>query len=102
MRATIMAKQDEPQELALLSEPSLEDAKNNIIDVSNLLWQTKDEGLIPLKMMADSHLRNAALMLIGMSHQAYNAPDSLKIRWLTALRLEWEKRVRERHATKVG
>lgn len=65
-------------------------------DISDLKWRMKDYSLIRLGDMTDDHLRNTALMLIGMSHQRYRAPDSVRIKWLTALRMEWEKRVRER------
>jgi hypothetical protein len=93
-----MAKQDEPQELAPLSDGDIGLVKVNVIDVSDLMWQTRDEGFIPLKMMPDSHLRNTALMLMGMGYQQYNADDDLKVRWLTAIRMEWEKRIQERKA----
>lgn len=96
-----MTKRDEPQELAPIDDSMMLDITNKKFDVSDLLWKTRDEGMIPLKMMTDQHLRNTALMLIGMGYQVYNSDDRTKLLWLTALRLEWEKRMRERRATKT-
>ena len=94
-----MSKTDEPQELAPIHYKDVELAQSGSINVSDLMWQTRDEGLIPLHMIEDSHLRNIALMLIGMGYQAYKATDGHKIRWLTVLRIEWEKRMKERKVT---
>lgn len=91
-----MNKTDEPQALAPLNQRDLELVQSKHVDVSDLMWQTRDEGLIPLRMMADSHIRNTALMLIGMGYQKYEATEGHKIRWLMALRMEWEKRMAER------
>lgn len=91
-----MSKRDEPQELAPISDAEVALAIIHHLDTGELLWKTRDEGLIPLKMMEDSHLRNAALMLMGMGYQQYAAPDHIKIRWLSIFRLEWERRMRER------
>ena len=68
-------------------------------DISSLRWKTKAEGIIRLGDMPDSHLRNAALMLMGLGYQTYKAPDHIKVKWLTAFRLEWERRMYERKET---
>jgi len=83
-------------ELADLSEKQLVRIEKKAGDVSSLMWKTRDAGLIRLGDMDDWHLRNTALMLMGMGYQTYHASDELKIRWLTALRLEWERRMKDR------
>lgn len=72
-------------------------------NLQNLYWATRDEGLIKLKDMPDAHLRNVALMLMGFGYQVSTFEERHKILWLTALRLEWERRQKlgirvERHA----
>lgn len=94
-----MSKDDEPQELAPLESGAMAAVDVGLYDVSDLMWRTSEGQLIPLKMMADSHLRNTALMLMGMGYQTYRATDELKVRWLTALRIEWEKRMAERRSS---
>lgn len=59
----------------------------------DLRWRTKEGVLIPIRKMDNHHLRNAALMLMGFGYQVYRAPDALKILWLSALRIEWERRM---------
>lgn len=76
--------------------PQIEDTDLVVDRVSKLLWKAKEEGLIALKDMDDHHIRSAALMLIGMGYQTYRAPDELKVRWLTAFRIEWERRMQVR------
>lgn len=63
------------------------------VNVSDILWKQSD-GRPPIRLgdMEDSHLRNAALMLMGLGYQKWHGPDYLKIRWLTVMRMEWEKR----------
>lgn len=65
-------------------------------NLQNIYWRTKEGDIISIQRMADSHLRNTALMLMGMGYQVYNVSERLKILWLTALRLEWERRMRQR------
>lgn len=65
-------------------------------NLQNIYWRTKEGDIISIQRMADSHLRNTALMLMGMGYQVYNVSERLKILWLTALRLEWECRMRQR------
>lgn len=62
-------------------------------NLQNLYWRTKDGRKIAVPNLADTHLRNIALMLMGFSFTKFNKPDKLKILWLTALRMEWERRV---------
>lgn len=89
----------EPQELALIPVNQMFELKTNKIDVSDIMWQTKDEGLIQLKYVDDQHLRNIALMLIGMGYQTYVTTPENRANWLIVLRMEWEKRQRERTTT---
>lgn len=84
-----MSKQNEDFELAVIDE-------SMIADSSNLLWKSKDGKLTKVKDMTDQHLRNTALVLMGMGYQVYNVSDELKIRWLSVLRLEWERRLNRR------
>lgn len=63
-------------------------------NLQNIYWQTKEGEMIALPQMTDSHLRNTALMLMGMEYQTFYAPDRLKVLWLTALRCEWERRLK--------
>jgi hypothetical protein len=57
-------------------------------NLQNIYWRQKDRQLISIQKMDDQHLRNTALMLIGMGYQAYHCPDRLRVLWLTALRME--------------
>lgn len=61
--------------------------------LKNIKWKTKTEEYIPISAMADNHLRNTALMLMGMGYQKYNCSDEAKIAWLTVFRMEWERRM---------
>jgi hypothetical protein len=61
-------------------------------NLQNIYWRTKEGELIALQDMHDDHLRNTALMLMGMGYQKYFAPERVKVLWLMALRLEWERR----------
>lgn len=65
-------------------------------NLQNIYWRMQTGSLIALKDMEDSHLRNVALMLIGMGYRTYNVNDRLRVLWLTALRLEWERRMKVR------
>lgn len=64
--------------------------------VQDLVWCTRDEGKKRLGDIPDSHLRNIALMLMGMGYQTVRFNDEKKVRWLTVIRMEWERRQRER------
>lgn len=61
-------------------------------NLQNLYWRTKDGELIAVPHLPDKHLRNIALMLMGFGYQEFRQPDRVKILWLSALRLEWERR----------
>lgn len=56
-------------------------------------WKTIDGRLIPVSLMTDSHLRNAALFLMGMGYTKCIAANKTRILWLTVLRREWERRM---------
>jgi len=79
---------DETTDLALIEAFDI----MNYDRVGNLWWTPKDKVPIRLGDMADSHLRNAALMLMGLGYQVYNVSDVIKVQWLTAMRMEWERR----------
>lgn len=57
------------------------------------LWRTADGRLIPVEMMADNHLRNAAMFLMGMGYAKCIADDKSCIVWLRIFRTEWERRM---------
>lgn len=59
-------------------------------------WKTKEGELILVCDMADSHLRNAALFLMGMGYQKCNLGDEPRVIWLRILRTEWERRMLRR------
>lgn len=94
-----MPKSDEAQEIMVISLPMMLEVQTHKVDISDVLWRTRDEGMIPLKMIEDSHLKNIALMLIGMGNQQYKTSDENRARWLIILRMEWEKRKEERKHT---
>lgn len=60
---------------------------------AGLCWKTKDGELIPVSQMRDSHLRNAALFLMGFGYTHCVANDKRRIVWLTILRKEWARRM---------
>lgn len=62
-------------------------------NLQNLYWRTREGELIAIPKLAESHLRNIALMLMGFGYVRFNAPNEIKIMWLTALRMEWERRL---------
>lgn len=57
-------------------------------------WKTKDGQYIPVPELADSHLRNIALFLMGMGYQGCIATNDKRVLWLSVLRMEWERRLR--------
>jgi len=62
-------------------------------NLQNLYWRAKEEGLIAVPNLENKHLRNIALMLMGFGYQKSGLPDRMKVLWLTALRMEWERRI---------
>lgn len=66
---------------------------------SKWVWKTKEGQLIPLSEMADSHLRNAALFLMGFGFQECIANNERRIVWLRVMRKEWERRQLKRRFT---
>lgn len=58
----------------------------------NWNWKTAEGELIPIPEIADTHLRNIALFLMGMGYQKCVIDDKQRVMWLTVLRVEWERR----------
>src|SRR5258706_11474965 len=61
--------------------------------IKGLCWRTKEGDLIPVSEMRDSHLRNAALFLMGFGYSICVANQERKVVWLTIFRKEWERRM---------
>lgn len=61
------------------------------------LWKMADGRRIPVELMADSHLRNAAMFLMGMGYAKCIASDEARVVWLGIFRKEWERRMLIRH-----
>lgn len=57
------------------------------------LWRMADGRQIPVEEMADNHLRNAAMFLMGMGYRKCIANDTSRVVWLRIFRLEWERRM---------
>lgn len=57
------------------------------------LWRTADGVEIAVENMADNHLRNAAMFLMGMGYRRCIADTKVRIVWLKILRIEWERRM---------
>ena len=62
--------------------------------LQNVYWRSKEGNTVNIQHIADSYLRNIALMLIGMGYSTYHCTDRNKVLWLSALRLEWERRMK--------
>jgi hypothetical protein len=61
--------------------------------LSTLQWRMADGNTIYIKDMEDSHVRNAALFLMGMGYRKCYASESQRVTYLTVFRLEWERRM---------
>lgn len=73
----------------------IESSKSLTLDIiSKFTWKTKEGKLIRVRDMADSHLRNTAMMLAGFGYQDYHTSDECKIIWLRVLKMEWDRRMR--------
>jgi len=70
--------------------------------IKGLCWKTKEGDLIPVSEMRDSHLRNAALFLMGLGYTTCVASTERKVVWLSILRKEWERRMLTREVDDVG
>lgn len=57
------------------------------------LWRMADGRHIAVENMADNHLRNAAMFLMGMGYQKCTANDIARVVWLAVFRKEWERRM---------
>jgi len=91
-----MSNEQNEQALVRLDGGEIYDSDVRKDNLPNFYWRMKSGEIVAITKMEDSHLRNTALMLIGMGYQTFNAPDRLKILWLSALRLEWERRMESR------
>jgi hypothetical protein len=60
------------------------------------LWRTATGDLILVESMADNHLRNAAMFLMGMGYAKCNASPIQCVAWLVVFRKEWERRMFQR------
>lgn len=58
-----------------------------------LCWVTKTGHWVPVKDIADSHLRNIGLFLIGMGYTECVASEVQRVAWLTILTKEWKRRL---------
>lgn len=64
------------------------------------LWKTANNDFIPVELMADNHLRNAAMFLMGMGYRKCIASEMQRVVWLRVFRIEWERRMLERSQEK--
>jgi len=83
----------ETLELAPIEQIDITRVNEKKKNISDLVWITKEKQTIKLGDIENSHLRNIALMLMGMGYQIYICRDEARVLWLTALRMEWEKRM---------
>ncbi len=67
-----------------------------IDNLSKVQWRMKNKQLIYLKDMEDSHLRNAAMFLLGFSYQKCKCDESIRLLWLKVFKMEWERRMLKR------
>jgi hypothetical protein len=64
--------------------------------LGSIKWKTAEGEVIFIKDMTDSHLRNAALFLMGMGYRRCIATESQRVTYLTVFRMEWERRLASR------
>lgn len=57
------------------------------------LWRTADGREVPVELMADNHIRNCSLFLMGMGYRKCVANQVQAVAWLTVFRREWERRM---------
>jgi len=69
--------------------PSYPPTRDQLRDIK---WKTAEGEIIPISRIADEHLRNIALFLMGMGYRKCIANNEIRIAWLTVLRMEWERR----------
>lgn len=67
-----------------------------IDNLSKVQWRMKTGVLIKIGDMADSHLRNCALFLMGMGYQTCIADEWKRVVWLRIMKMEWERRMLRR------
>lgn len=82
-------------DLRTLTSDELGEVLSGKKEPGSVMW---DEN-ISVKYMADPHLKNAALKLMGFGNEEYDAEEIVKERWITLLRLEWGKRLEARKSS---
>lgn len=65
--------------------------------LSSLQWKMQTGELIHLADMEDKHIRNCALFLMNMGYMRCGIKEDIRIKWLTAFRMEWERRMAARN-----
>jgi hypothetical protein len=88
---------DSEQGLMRLNGQNIREQDVRADNTRNIYWLTAEGELIALPQMTDTHLRNTALLLIGMGYQSFSAPDSVRVLWLRALHCEWVRRKAAKH-----
>lgn len=66
--------------------------------LSSIQWRTANGDIIFIKDMADSHIRNSALFLMGMGYMKCIAPERIRVIWLRIFKMEWERRMKGRES----
>lgn len=71
------------------------DVEGELIEDINgkYLWRMADGREVAVENMADNHLRNCSLFLMGMGYLKCHAAPIQCIAWLTVFRREWERRM---------
>lgn len=65
-------------------------------NLSKVQWRMRNKQLIYLKDMEDSHVRNAAMFLLGFGYAVCGCDEEVKLLWLKVLKMEWERRMLKR------
>ncbi len=68
----------------------------NVDHLKHCYWKTSDGRVVAVPDMSDSHLRNAALFLMGMGFRKSSANPDKAVIYLTIFRMEWERRMLQR------
>ena len=67
-----------------------------IDNLSRVQWRMRNKQLIYLKDMEDSHVRNAAMFLLGFGYNRCRCDEEVRLLWLKVLKMEWERRMLKR------
>lgn len=74
----------------------------NNADGANLIWNGNGQTRTRVQDLADSHLRNIVLMLMGFGYQEWKGgTDRERLLWITALRQEWDRRKKGQKSASV-